>query len=65
MRPSTIQMNSASLKELGEQGWELVGTFLEMETAYPNFGKEEYTTGLRENVRPQSATLIFKRRARF
>ena len=61
---STIQVDPAKLKEVGAQGWELVGTLLEMETAFPNFGKDEYTTGLRENVRPQKAVLIFKRRAR-
>ena len=62
---STILVESSKLKEVGEQGWELVGTLLEMETAFPNFGKDEYVTGLRENVRPQKAVLIFKRRARW
>ncbi len=62
---STILVESSKLREMGEQGWELVGTLLEMETAFPNFGKDEYVTGLRENVRPQKAVLIFKRRARW
>ena len=62
---STILVESSKLREMGAQGWELVGTLLEMETAFPNFGKDEYTTGLRENVRPQKAVLIFKRRTRW
>lgn len=58
---STINVDEAQLAQLGAQGWELVGTYLEMETAYPNFGKEEYVTGLQPNVRPQRAVFIFKR----
>lgn len=62
---STIQIDSSRLKDMGEQGWELVDSFVEVETAFPNFGKEEYVTGLRENIRPQKAVLIFKRRAKW
>ncbi|MBP1473297.1 hypothetical protein J7I44_03245 [Frateuria sp. MAH-13] len=59
---STIQVDSSKLKVMGEQGWELVDSYLEVETAFPNFGKEEYVTGLRENIRPQKVVLLFKRR---
>jgi hypothetical protein len=49
------------LKRRGRAGWELVDTFLEMETAYPNFGDEKYHTGIKTNIRPQRLGLIFKR----
>lgn len=62
---STILLDSSRLNAMGEQGWELVDSFVEVETAFPNFGKEEYVTGLRENIRPQKAVLIFKRRAKW
>lgn len=64
LRPATIQIDAARLQSLGDDGWEMVGSFLEMETAFPNLGNDDYVTGLRENVRPQKAVLIFKRRAR-
>jgi len=58
---SSIVIGADSLKEYGDQGWELVGSFLEMETAFPNFGRGEYVTGLQPNIRPQRLVLIFKR----
>lgn len=61
---STVQIDEAELASMGRDGWELVGTLLEMETAYPNFGKSEYVTGLQPNVRPQGAVLFFKRKIR-
>jgi hypothetical protein len=65
LQPATIQIDAARLQSLGDDGWELVSSFLEMETAFPNFGNDDFVTGLRENVRPQKATFIFKRRARW
>ncbi|MDQ3816859.1 MAG: DUF4177 domain-containing protein [Thermoproteota archaeon] len=61
---SSVKVDEAQLASMGAEGWELVGTFLEMETAYPNFGSSEYVTGLQPNVRPQRAVLIFKRQAK-
>jgi hypothetical protein len=61
MKYSSIQLDNAQLASLGAEGWELVGTYLEMETAYPNFGSSEYVTGLQPNIRPQEAVFIFKR----
>lgn len=49
------------LNKLGEEGWELVSTFIEHETAHPNFGKEDYVTGLQPNTRPQRLVCIFKK----
>lgn len=59
--PSTITPNDSLLNALGLEGWELVSSYLEMETTHPNFGDSKYVTGLQPNVRPQRAILIFKR----
>jgi len=56
-----ITVRDAQLDALGLQGWELAGSYLEMETAFPNFGDSTYVTGLRDNVRPQRLVLILKR----
>ena len=60
---NTILPSETDMDQLGNEGWELVTSYLEMETAYPNFGNEEYVTGIQPNVRPQSVVLIFKRAA--
>lgn len=49
------------LREPGQEGWELVATIVEHETSHPNFGKEDYVTGLQPNIRPQRLLCIFKR----
>lgn len=56
-----IDPSADDLLTLGQEGWELAGCYLEMETAFPNFGDEDYVTGIRDNVRPQRLVLIFKR----
>ena len=58
---SSIKFNDSDLDALGKCGWELVGSYLELETAFPNFGKTDYVTGLQPNIRPQCLVLIFKR----
>lgn len=58
---NTIDIPQEELNALGSEGWELVTSYLEMETAYPNFGNEEYVTGIQPNVRPQCVVLIFRR----
>lgn len=45
----------------GRQGWDLVSCFLEMETARPNYGNQDYHAGIKPNVRPSRAVLLFKR----
>jgi hypothetical protein len=52
---------SEELNALGANGWELVGTYLELETSFPNFARGNTVEGLKSNVRPQDAVLIFKR----
>ncbi len=61
---ASVKVDEAQVASMGAEGWELAGTFLEMETSYPNFGRSEYVTGLQPNIRPQRAVLIFKRQAK-
>mgnify|MGYP001252815958 FL=1 len=61
-KATMINPSPSKINALGEQGWELAGCYLEPETAWPNFGKDEYVTGLQPNVRAQSIVMIFKRR---
>lgn len=61
MVATTVVLDEEELDRLGKEGWELVASYLEIQTAFPNFGKEEYVTGLRENIRPQLLVCIFKR----
>jgi hypothetical protein len=58
---NTITPSDYSLTALGQEGWELVSSYLEMETAFPNFGDKQYVSGIQPNVRPQRLVLIFKR----
>jgi len=61
MASTTIKLDEQQLTSLGSQGWELVTTFLEMETAFANLGASANVSGMRENVRPQLLVCIFKR----
>ncbi|NLM88925.1 MAG: zinc-ribbon domain-containing protein [Syntrophomonadaceae bacterium] len=58
---NTIDVDEAILIRLGDAGWELVSSTMEVETAWPNSGNENYVTGIQPNVRPQCLILIFKR----
>lgn len=61
LAPKVIPDFSDELEEAGRLGWELVGVYLQQETAHPNFGNEEMVTGLQPNIRPQNLVCIFKR----
>ncbi|HOI92042.1 MAG TPA: hypothetical protein PLK28_16190 [Candidatus Rifleibacterium sp.] len=54
--PATYELDA-----LGSSGWELVSTYLETETSYPNFGDNNYVTGIQPNIRPQRLVCIFRR----
>ena len=45
--------------------WELVAGITEIETVHPNFGKEDYVTGIQPNTRSRNVILIFRRRKIF
>jgi hypothetical protein len=59
--PTAVFIEQSDLDSLGSEGWELVSTYLEMETAFFNFGESNLHTGIKENVRPQAVVAIFKR----
>lgn len=63
-KSTKISISQDELNRLGADGWELTTSFLELETAYPNFGNSEYVTGLQPNIRSQRLVLIFKREAK-
>jgi hypothetical protein len=59
--PTAVFIEQSELDSFGSEGWELVSTYLEMETAFFNFGNSDLHTGIKENVRPQAVVAIFKR----
>jgi len=56
-----LNIDSSALQKLGRQGWELVGTVTDVETSFPNFGNEEYHTGIKSNTHTRTAFLLFKK----
>ena len=46
---------------MGKEGWELVSTYTETATAFPNFGNSDYVTGIRDNTRTSVVNFVFKR----
>lgn len=61
MLPIPYNDPTLQLNKLGEQGWELVNVYTTTETVFPNFGNEEYHTGVKSNTRTQTINFIFKR----
>jgi len=59
---ASVNVPESGLNEMGQDGWEMVSSYLEMETAWTNFGNEGYVTGIQPNVRPQRVVMIFKRK---
>ena len=54
---------TAMLNKMGKEGWELVGTYTETATAFPNFGNSDYVTGIRDNTRTSVVNFVFKRQS--
>ena len=61
LNSTKIELSADMINEYGSEGWELVDTYLEIETVHPNYGNNDYVTGLQPNVRPQRLVLIFKK----
>jgi len=61
-KATTVTPSEVDLNTYGAEQWELVSSYLESETAYPDFGAvKNQLAGLQPNVRPQRVVLIFKR----
>lgn len=52
------------LDNMGKEGWELVDTYTETSTAFPNFGNDQYVTGLKPNTRTSVVNFVFKRKSK-
>ena len=49
---------TAMLNKMGKEGWELVSTYTETATAFPNFGNSDYVTGIRDNTRTSVVNFV-------
>ena len=56
-----IQINEGDLNILGGSGWQLVASYVEEETVFPNLGDPKFITGVESNVRPKRVVLLFQR----
>jgi hypothetical protein len=45
---------------LGNEGWKLVDVFEIIEIVHPNFGNDDYVTGLQPNVRTSTVNFVLK-----
>ena len=54
---------TAMLNKMGKEGWELVSTYTETATSFPNFGSSEFVTGIRTNTRTCVVNFVFKRQS--
>lgn len=61
-QPKEFKVSNNSLNSYGEDGWELVDVYQTIETIHPNFGDEEYVTGIQPNVRTSEINFVFKRK---
>lgn len=60
--PPVFEDPTSELNRLGKEGWELVSTYTTVETKYPNFGNQDYVTGIRENTHTGKINFVLKRR---
>ena len=61
----TVSEIDEKLNAYGKEGWELVSITTEHQTSHPNFGKEDYVSGIQPNVRPQKVIALLKRQLRW
>jgi hypothetical protein len=57
-----FDVSDESLNLFGKDGWELVDIFEKIETVHPNFGNDQYVSGLQPNVRTAEMNFVFKRK---
>ena len=57
-----FDVTDESLNLFGKDGWELVDVFEKTETVHPNFGNDQYVSGLQPNVRTAEINFVFKRK---
>lgn len=57
-----FDVSDESLNLFGKDGWELVGIYEKTETVHPNYGNDEYVSGLQPNVRTAEINFVFKRK---
>lgn len=60
--PKKFDASGESLNLFGKEGWELVEVFETTETIHPNFGNDEYVSGIQPNVRTSEINFVFKRK---
>lgn len=60
-RPKKFDISGESLNIFGKDGWELVSVYETTETVHPNFGNDEYVSGIQPNVRTSEINFVFKR----
>ena len=49
------------LNEWGNEGWELVSSYTTVESVFPNFGNDDYVTGINTNTRTYQICFVLKR----
>ena len=62
--PRSYNDPTGQLNSLGQEGWELVTSYTEVETVHPNFGNAEYVTGLQPKTRTAVVNFVYKRPAK-
>lgn len=57
-----FEVSDTELNLFGKDGWELVDVYVKTETVHPNYGNEQYVSGLQPNVRTEDLNFVFKRK---
>jgi len=60
--PKKFDVTDENLNLFGKDGWELVDIYETIETVHPNFGNDQYVSGLQPNVRTTEVNFVFKRK---
>ena len=60
--PVIFEDPTFSLNQFGKEGWEIIAVYTTVETAFPNFGKEDLHVGVKSNTRTDKVNFVFKRK---